>query len=69
MRLRQFIVLALATALGSAVWAQTAPAPVNPNATPEARALLAYLDSILGQATIAGQHNYPNVGALDRHGL
>ncbi len=49
--------------LNCAGWAQTAPDPVNPNATPEARALLAYLNSISGKATIAGQHNYPNVGA------
>lgn len=42
---------------------QTAPQPVNPHATPEARALLSYIDSISGKATIAGQHNYPNVGA------
>jgi mannan endo-1,4-beta-mannosidase len=63
MRLKQFICFALATVLGCAVWAQAAPAPVNPHATPEARALLAYLDSISGKETIAGQHNYPNVGA------
>jgi mannan endo-1,4-beta-mannosidase len=53
----------LGVLLGCAVWAQAAPAPVNPNATPEARALLAYLDSISGKETITGQHNYPNVGA------
>jgi mannan endo-1,4-beta-mannosidase len=63
MRLKQFMFFALATVLGCTVWAQTAPEPVNPHATPEARALLAYLDSISGKATIAGQHNYPNVGA------
>jgi len=34
--------------------------PVNPDATPAARALLHDLDSISGHATIAGQHNYPN---------
>ena len=37
--------------------------PVNPHATPEARALLAYLNSISGQATVTGQHNYPNDGS------
>src|ERR1035441_6709170 len=63
MRLKQFIVFALAAVLGCAGWAQTAPEPVNPHATPEARALLAYLYSISDKATIAGQHNYPNVGA------
>jgi mannan endo-1,4-beta-mannosidase len=39
------------------------PVPVNPHATPEARALLAYLASISGQGYITGQHNYPNVGS------
>jgi mannan endo-1,4-beta-mannosidase len=53
----------LATALGISVWAQPAAEPVNPHATPEARALLAYIDSISGKATIAGQHNYPNDGS------
>ncbi|MGD0737396.1 MAG: glycosyl hydrolase [Terracidiphilus sp.] len=45
------------------IFAQDSPQPVNPHATPEARALLAYLDSISGQATITGQHNYPNDGS------
>jgi len=63
MRMKRFAALALAAILGCAGWAQTMPEPVNPNATPEARALLAYLDSISGKATIAGQHNYPNDGA------
>jgi len=53
----------LAAALAVGAWAQTAPEPVNPHATPEARALLAYLYSISGKGTITGQHNYPNVGA------
>ncbi|MGA9671579.1 MAG: glycosyl hydrolase [Terracidiphilus sp.] len=39
------------------------PEPVNPHATPEARALLSYLDSISGQATVTGQHNFPNDGS------
>lgn len=42
---------------------QTAPAPVNPHATPEARALLGYIDSISGHSTLSGQHNYPNAGS------
>ena len=33
--------------------------PVNPNASPEARALLKYFYSISGKYTLAGQHNYP----------
>jgi len=63
MRLKRFAVLTLAFVLGCAGWAQPAPEPVNPHATPEARALLTYLDSISGQATITGQHNYPNDGS------
>jgi mannan endo-1,4-beta-mannosidase len=39
------------------------PVPVNPHATPEARALLGYLYSISGQAYITGQHNYPNTAS------
>jgi mannan endo-1,4-beta-mannosidase len=53
----------LAGTLGVGSWAQTAPEPVNRHTTPEARALLAYLDSISGKGTITGQHNYPNTGA------
>jgi mannan endo-1,4-beta-mannosidase len=63
MRTVRFMTIALAGFLGCA-GLNAAPEPVNPHATPEARALLAYLDSISGKQTIAGQHNYPNVGAL-----
>jgi mannan endo-1,4-beta-mannosidase len=34
------------------------PAPVNPNASPEARRLLAFLYEHRGKQIIAGQHNY-----------
>jgi len=34
--------------------------PVNPNATPEARALLKKLCSLSGKVTLTGQHNFPN---------
>src|ERR1700761_7432559 len=37
-----------------------AAAPVNPNATPEARALLNRIDQISGRFTLTGQHNFPN---------
>ena len=40
-----------------------APVPVNPHASREARALLAYIASISGRATLSGQHNYPNTAA------
>ncbi|MGA2181573.1 MAG: glycosyl hydrolase [Bryobacteraceae bacterium] len=53
------LLLACAIPLG----AQTNPSPVNPHATPEARALLHYLYSISGQYTLTGQHNYANRGA------
>jgi len=33
--------------------------PVNPNATPEVRALLHYLYTISGTHTLTGQHNFP----------
>ena len=36
------------------------PAPVTPNASPEARALLKFIYSISGQHTLTGQHNFPN---------
>ena len=34
--------------------------PVNPNATPEARALLDLIYRISGKYTLTGQHNFPN---------
>ncbi|HXK58997.1 MAG TPA: glycosyl hydrolase [Acidobacteriota bacterium] len=37
--------------------------PVNPNATPEARKLLAFLHEIQGKYTLAGQHNFINSGS------
>ena len=55
--------LSIFIAAASLAAAQSAPPPVNPHATPEARALLAYIDSISGQATLTGQHNYPNDGS------
>lgn len=35
-------------------------APVNSNATPEARALLKEIDAISGDYTLTGQHNFPD---------
>jgi len=52
-------VLCMCTTCAAA--AQTPDAqPVNPDATPAARALLHDIDTISGRATIAGQHNFPN---------
>jgi mannan endo-1,4-beta-mannosidase len=36
--------------------------PVNPNATPEARALLGYIQSLSGKHILSGQHNVPLAG-------
>jgi mannan endo-1,4-beta-mannosidase len=62
-RVKFLVVSVLILLFASPCCAQPAPEPVNPRATPEARALLAYLNSISGQGTIAGQHNYPNDGS------
>ncbi|NMC39404.1 MAG: hypothetical protein GYA41_13875, partial [Bacteroidales bacterium] len=37
--------------------------PVNPDATPEARALLSYIQDISGRLILSGQHNYPLSGS------
>jgi len=39
--------------------------PANPNASPEARALLAFFYQISGKYILSGQHNYPNTGATN----
>jgi mannan endo-1,4-beta-mannosidase len=39
--------------------------PVNPNATPEARALLKKLCDLTGKGILTGQHNFPNQRNLD----
>lgn len=39
--------------------------PVNPNATPEARALLKTLCATSGNGILTGQHNFPNQRAQD----
>lgn len=54
--------IASRAAESAAAPALSGTAPVNPNATPEARALLAYLREISGQRTLAGQHNPPLLG-------
>ena len=55
-----FLLACAATnAVSQAGAASPAIAPVNPDASPEARALLKYLYSISGHYTLSGQHNYP----------
>ncbi|HME01350.1 MAG TPA: glycosyl hydrolase [Terriglobia bacterium] len=39
--------------------------PVNPNATPEARALLKTICAVSGKGILTGQHNYPNQRSQD----
>jgi len=39
------------------------PEPVNPAASPEARALLEFIYNIKGQYTLSGQHNFINSGS------
>ncbi len=54
-----FAIAALLFVCSAGLSAQGQP-PVNPHASPEARALLAYLYSISGHYILTGQHNYPN---------
>jgi len=63
MRSLRSLALLVACLSASSALLFAAPAPVNPHASPEARALLAYLHSISGKAIITGQHNYPNDGS------
>jgi mannan endo-1,4-beta-mannosidase len=62
MALKRVLLLLSIVLFTSAGWAQSAPQAVNPHASPEARALLAYLQSISGKNIITGQHNFPNTG-------
>jgi mannan endo-1,4-beta-mannosidase len=39
---------------------RSAPAPVTPNTSPEARVLLKFICGLSGQHTLTGQHNFPN---------
>jgi mannan endo-1,4-beta-mannosidase len=39
--------------------------PVNPNSTPEARALLKTLCAVSGKGILSGQHNFPNQRSQD----
>lgn len=54
------LVCAITTVVAQTSSSAPAVATVNPNASPEARALLKYLYSISGRYTLSGQHNYPN---------
>lgn len=60
-RLRRLLVVASALCAAAPCARADSPAPVTPDATPEARSLLAFLQSISGRYTLTGQHNYPNI--------
>jgi mannan endo-1,4-beta-mannosidase len=53
------VVVTVVLITSTADWSK-AGQPVNPNATPEARALLDLFYRISGKYTLTGQHNYPN---------
>lgn len=53
------VVILLAFQAGTA-WSDE---PVNPDATPEARALLSYIQGISGRLILSGQHNFPLSGS------
>lgn len=55
-------VLLTASVFYNQAFSQT-PDPANPNATPEARALLKYIQGISGKYILSGQHNFPASGA------
>ncbi len=58
--MKRYLLCAIFLCVPFSAAAQSAPQTVNPHASPEARALLAYIDSISGKGIITGQHNYPN---------
>jgi mannan endo-1,4-beta-mannosidase len=61
--LRSLRIAALAVCLLAGSPLAFAQQSVNPHATPEARALLALLNSISGKGIVTGQHNYPADGS------
>jgi mannan endo-1,4-beta-mannosidase len=61
MRPRRLLWVALASCLLTPT--RQFAAPVNPNATPEAQKLLAFLYEIRGHYTMAAQHNYASSGS------
>lgn len=55
---RILLLLATAALLGGCASENPKIAPVNPDASPEARQLLDFLYSVRGQYTLSGQHNF-----------
>jgi mannan endo-1,4-beta-mannosidase len=63
---REFrIAIALLIAASAAAAQPPACEPVNPDATPEARALLKKLCALSGKGILTGQHNFPNQRSRD----
>ena len=62
LRSRSILPCLFLAALGSLMSRAQQPdaAPVDPEATPQARALLRQIDAISGHGTLSGQHNFPN---------
>ncbi len=54
-----FIAMVFTSAICSAIPSD----PVTPNASPEAKALLKYIQGLTGKYILAGQHNYPASGS------
>ena len=54
------VLLSLVLAAVASAQGKPNAAPVNPAATPSARALLQNIDGISGEATLSGEHNFPN---------
>jgi hypothetical protein len=55
--------IGLVSTVPGAAQSEGVPAPVTPDASPEAKALLGLLLEISGKCTLTGQHNYPNTTA------
>lgn len=55
---RILLLLATAVLLGGCASENPKIAPVNPDASPEARQLLDFLYSVRGKYTLTGQHNF-----------
>ena len=53
------VLIAMTVTMGLNALAQE---PVTPNASPEAKALLKYIQSLSGKYTLSGQHNFPASG-------
>lgn len=59
-RIIKFTLVFLLTCKAGTTWPVE---PVNPDATPEARALLSFIQNISGRFILSGQHNFPLSGS------